>query len=119
MNKINLIIQREYLTRVKKKSFIVMTFLGPLLMAALMIVPIYLSTLKDKDERKIGIIDESNGFVDKFIDTESLKFHRLEMDLEQAKQDLSHSGDYGLIYIPEDIIQNPNSAILIFAELIS
>lgn len=112
MNKIKLIIQREYLTRVKKKSFIIMTFLGPLLMAALMIVPIYLSTLKDKDERKIGIIDESNEFVDKFKDTESLKFHRLESDLEEAKQDLSDSGDYGLIYIPKDIIQNPNSAIL-------
>jgi ABC-2 type transport system permease protein len=43
MNKILLILKREYLTRVKKKSFIIMTFLGPLLMAALMIVPVVLS----------------------------------------------------------------------------
>ena len=43
MLKIWLIIQREFLVRVKKKSFIVMTILGPILIAALMIVPIYLA----------------------------------------------------------------------------
>ena len=43
MNKIWLIIKREYLVRVRKKSFIIMTFLAPLLMAGIMIVPIYLA----------------------------------------------------------------------------
>ena len=48
MKKIFLIIQREYLTRVRKRSFIVMTILGPLLMAATIIVPIYLATRTDE-----------------------------------------------------------------------
>jgi len=112
MNKIKLIIQREYLTRVRKKSFIVMTFLGPILMAALMIVPVYLATLENNDEKKIGIIDESKEFIDKFKDTESLKFHPLEADLEQAKLDLQHNSDYGFVYIPANIIQDPEVAVL-------
>jgi len=49
MNKIFIIIKREYLSRVKKKSFIIMTILGPLLMAALMIVPYYVTKL-DKEQ---------------------------------------------------------------------
>ena len=56
LNKIKLIIAREYLTRVKKTSFIVMTFLGPILMAALMLVPIWLA-IKDKDIQLIEVID--------------------------------------------------------------
>lgn len=112
MNKIKLIIQREYLTRVRKKSFIVMTFLGPILMAALMIVPVYLATLEDNDEKKIGIIDESREFIEIFKDTESLKFHQLKADLEQAKKDLQQSNDYGFVYIPANIVEEPESAIL-------
>jgi len=52
VNKITLIIKREYLTRVKKKSFIIMTLFGPLLMAGLMLVPIWLA-IKDKDIQRI------------------------------------------------------------------
>ncbi|HOL01239.1 MAG TPA: ABC transporter permease, partial [Paludibacteraceae bacterium] len=45
-NKIQLIIRREYTTRVMKRSFLLLTFLTPLLFAALIIVPLWLSTLK-------------------------------------------------------------------------
>ena len=54
MHKMWLIIKREYLVRVRKKSFIVMTILGPLLMAALMIVPIYLAN-ESQEERLIAV----------------------------------------------------------------
>ena len=54
MNKIWLIIQREYLVRVRKKSFIIMTILAPILIAALMIVPIYLAH-ETQEERIIAI----------------------------------------------------------------
>ena len=57
MSKITLIIKREYLTRVKKKSFIIMTIIGPILMAALMIVPAWVSQLEDQDNKTIAIID--------------------------------------------------------------
>ncbi|MBE0655659.1 MAG: ABC transporter permease, partial [Bacteroidales bacterium] len=57
MNKIFLIIQREYLTRVRKKSFLIMSILGPLLFAAFLIVPSWLATMEDKEIRNIGIVD--------------------------------------------------------------
>ena len=46
MNKIGLIIKREYLRRVSKKSFILLTLLTPFLFAALVFVPLWLSTIK-------------------------------------------------------------------------
>lgn len=84
MNKILLIIKREYLTRVKKKSFIIMTLLGPLLMAALMIVPIWLS-MKDKDVQVIEVIDETGKFINQFENTNSLLFEYPFISIEKAK----------------------------------
>ena len=50
MHKIWLIIQREYLVRVRKKSFIVMTIIGPILMVALMLLPAYLAMESKENE---------------------------------------------------------------------
>ena len=58
MGKILLIIKREYLVRVRKKSFLIMTILGPLLMGALMVIPAYL-TLNSQTERLIAISDKN------------------------------------------------------------
>ena len=69
MKKILLIIQREYLTRVKKRSFIIMTILGPVLMAALMIVPIYISKLSDSEKKVIEILDETGIFFNRFTNS--------------------------------------------------
>jgi len=49
MNKIKLIIAREYLTRVKKKSFIIMTILGPILFALLTLMPLLIQKFSEKD----------------------------------------------------------------------
>ncbi|MDT8411385.1 MAG: ABC transporter permease [Vicingaceae bacterium] len=84
MNKIALIIQREYLTRVKKTSFILMTLFGPVLMAALMLVPIWLG-LKDKDIQIIEVIDESELFINQFENTLTLQFDYTFNSIEKAK----------------------------------
>ena len=73
MNKLFLIIQREYFSRVKKKSFLLMTILGPILLAGVMIVPIWLG-LRDKTDHQILVLDRSGLFVDKIPNTEKLKF---------------------------------------------
>ena len=57
MGKIGLIIKREYTTRVRKRSFIIMTFLGPILMAAIGIVPVWLASVNESI-RIIQVIDE-------------------------------------------------------------
>ena len=61
MHKIWLIIKREYLVRVRKKSFIIMTLLAPLLIAALMIVPIYLAN--ENQEERIIAINQQEKFI--------------------------------------------------------
>ena len=60
MNKIPLIIRREYLTRVRKKSFIIMTLITPLLFALIFIIPALVLSNKDKDFKKIAVIHGSN-----------------------------------------------------------
>ena len=62
MSKITLIIKREYLTRIRKKSFIIMSVLGPFIFAAYIIIPMYFATLEDKDEKTVVVIDDSKLF---------------------------------------------------------
>ena len=86
MHKIWLIIKREYLVRIRKKSFIVMTILGPLLIAALMIIPIYLAT-ESQQERIIAINQQEKVLLE---DTEFLHFSIIP-DFE-ATQPIEKSG---------------------------
>lgn len=111
MEKILLIIQREYLTRVKKKSFLIMTILGPVLMAAVFIVPVYLAEMEG-DPKKLGIIDETGLFSNEFENTESLQFSFITSDLETAKKSMDEEGFYALLYIPRSELSVPQSAVL-------
>lgn len=99
MSKISLIIQREYLTRVKKKSFIVMTILGPILMAALFIVPAYLAQMGG-ETKTIQVVDETGLFAHRFENTKELIFKPLTLDIDAAKELFPRSGDDALLYIP-------------------
>ena len=111
MNKIGLIIRREYLTRVKKKSFIIMTFLGPLLMAAVWIVPFFLTTLGE-DIKVVSVLDESGMFLKDLTGDENTKFVVAVNDLVVAKENLIESENYALLYIPLPEASLPTSAIL-------
>jgi ABC-2 type transport system permease protein len=99
MNKILLIIQREYLTRVKKRSFVIMTLLGPILMASVWIVPVLLATRAD-GTKIIEVIDETGLFYEKLAQTDKLKFIYSVEDVETAKASLSKDGNFGLLHIP-------------------
>jgi len=78
MSKIFLVLEREFLTRVRKKSFIIMTILAPLLFAGLMVVPMIIATMDDTKERSIAVIDDSGLFKNKITETEYLKFAYLD-----------------------------------------
>ena len=69
MNHLSLIIKREYLTKIKNKSFIIMTFLSPLIMIALISIVAYLSQLNNDKKRTISILDESGLFSETFKNT--------------------------------------------------
>lgn len=112
MRKILLVIQREYLTRVRKKSFIVMTILGPILMASAFVVPMYLATLTDEEEKVVSVLDETGWFYDKFVDTEEYSFRYTTEDLESAKFQMVQQDEFALLYIPRRELTVPSSAIL-------
>lgn len=109
MKKIPIVIKREYFSRVRKKSFIIMTILGPILMAALMIVPIYIAKLSD-DVKKIAIVDETGAFYDNIKNSETIKFEHLQTDIEAAKKLLDKSDYYGILHLPPIFINSPSSA---------
>ena len=73
MNKIAIIIRREFLTRIKKKSFILLTILMPFIMCAVIIVPLFLANLNSDEESKIVIVDKTGHYAACFKDT--LNFH--------------------------------------------
>ena len=100
MNHLPLIIKREYLTKVKNKSFLIMTVLSPLIMIALITVVAYLSQLNNNKERTISILDESGLVKEIFEDTESTKYNIIEnLTLENAKIVAKEREDYGLLHI--------------------
>ena len=100
MNHLPLIIKREYLTKVKNKSFIVMTILSPIIMIALISVVAYLSQLNNDKVRTISILDESGFVHDIFKNTDNTTYHILEnMSLEDAKVLVKETSNYGLLYI--------------------
>lgn len=115
MNKISIIIKREYLTRVRKKSFIIMTILAPLLMAALIIVPTLLMTNQEQDHKKIAVIGEgSSMFTDVIKNTRDLEFVYLEnVKLEELKNSFEQAGYYGVLYISPEVVTVPNAIQLI------
>ena len=100
MNHLPLIIKREYLTKVKNKSFIVMTILSPIIMIALIALVAYLSQLNNNKVKTISVLDESGLVKDIFQDTESTKYHLLEnITLDDAKKIVEESEGFGLLYI--------------------
>lgn len=111
MNKIILIIQREYLSRVKKRSFIIMTILGPILMAALFIIPVYIAT-REGDTKKIAVRDETGIFSPLFTNTSHLVFEPVQTGLDTIKTHLADSGYYAVLYIPKTDAIVPSSALL-------
>lgn len=74
MNNLGIIISREYNTRVRKKSFILMTFLTPLLMVAIIMVPLLLSEVKGNKTEQIAVYDESGQYVSRLASTEQFIF---------------------------------------------
>lgn len=105
MNKIKLIIQREYLSRVKKKSFVIMTILAPILFAGMMIISSYLATMGDNEDKIIAVIDETNILDGSISNQEHLTFEYIEnSSFESLKENFSQSGYYAILYIPTNIL---------------
>jgi ABC-2 type transport system permease protein len=101
MNKISVIIKREYITRVRKKSFIIMTLLAPVMIAALTIVPALVMSNQDKELKKIAIVEDNGGaFRNVIPDLNDAKFEYLpDVKVEDLKKSFEKAGYYAILYI--------------------
>ena len=115
MSNLSIIIKREYLTRVKKRSFLILTFLGPLFFAALMIAPSLLMIESEKMESKknIAVLDESGIFDGKIENTDANTFLYLDNENVDSLKNLVFEGIYdAVLYIPSTELNIPVNAKL-------
>lgn len=100
MKKLGVIISREYETRVKKKSFIILTFLVPILFAALCILPSLIMTAAKEEARSVAVVDES-GFVLPYLENSSLvTFSDCTAEgLDSLKSSMDSRGFNGIVYV--------------------
>lgn len=100
MNHLPLIIKREYLTKVKNKSFIIMTILSPIIMILIIALVAYLSQLNNDKVREISILDELGLADNTFENSETITYNILQnTSLEEAKATAIKTASYGLLYI--------------------
>jgi ABC-2 type transport system permease protein len=87
MNKVLLIIQREYVTRVRKKSFVIMTLLVPALFAGMFGVIAYVANDKDQTMHVVNVVDNSGNFKGKFRDEKFLKYKYSDKSVAADKKE--------------------------------
>ncbi|MDE0471371.1 MAG: ABC transporter permease [Ekhidna sp.] len=107
MNKILLIIQREFMSRVRKKSFLLATILVPLIFPAIIIGMIYVKIQSEKNEgqKVVQVLNKSDLIT--FKDSERYKYVTVDGSLDSAKNSFTKSDDFALLYIPSIAPENP------------
>ena len=108
-NKIWIIVRREYLERVKKKSFIITTILMPVLMLAMMCLPALLMNLNISDARRIGVVDNSGIIAPQLNDTDLARYERIDVAPDSM---YAHTEYDGFLIIASDIVDNPKGVNL-------
>lgn len=117
MNHLSLIIKREYLTKIKNKSFIIMTFLSPLIMIALISVVAYLSQLNNDKKRTISILDESGLFSETFKNTANTTYNYISNStVREAKAFVKEKEQYGLLYISNGDLETVSKSVRFYSE---
>ncbi|MFT0715952.1 ABC transporter permease [Flagellimonas lutimaris] len=100
-SKLGLIIKREYLAKVRNRSFIVMTVLSPLLIVGMIVLIAYLAKVNDDETRVVSVLNESAFFQTEFNPSKNISYvHFYDLTLEQAKDSTNSLEYYGLLYIP-------------------
>ena len=109
MNALKIIISREYISRVTKKSFILLTIFMPFLFTALVFVPYWLSTIQDSGERKIIVVDESGIYATEFKDSEQNKYEVIGNSDIKDQQSRLGKDVYAILQITDDLSKNPKA----------
>jgi len=117
MNKILLIIRREYLSRVKKKSFIIMTFLTPLLIAGIYGLIGYFTYKGIKDTHdKIAVVSTNKTLTEKLVTDKNIEYDYVNKGLDEMKKSLKKSDYDYVLYLPEFDLKAPKGIELFGAK---
>ncbi len=106
---LSIIVSREYLERVKRKSFIITTILMPLFMLGLMVVPALIAMVSTPDKQRIAVIDNSGLLAARLQNSSEVSFTVVDSDLDAAKADEQY---YGVLEIGRDVVDNPSDVRL-------
>ena len=116
MSKISLIIKREYTTRVMKKSFILLTFLTPVLFAGMIALIVWLGGIKDDKIKSIAVLDRTHLYTNVLKSNDAYSFVFVDAPLEKLKKENAESNQFaGLLYIDADLKDNPR-AVTFYSE---
>ena len=117
MNHLPLIIKREYLAKVKNKSFILMTFLSPLFIVALLSLIAYLTSVNNEKVRTSSVLDESGILSEALISSDQILYESLNgMDLEDAKTTSNSNKAYGLLHVPDLALEDVSEKIKFYSK---
>lgn len=106
MSKLGIIIKREYLTRVKKKSFLIMTFLTPLLLILIIAVPVIIQSQNKGEHKYFAIVDEGLKMKDAFVSNENIDYLYFSGNIDTAIN-INKSGNYtGAVFIPANYMKD-------------
>jgi len=113
MSKIGIVIEREYLERVKKKSFIITTILMPVLMLALMMLPAAIMFFVDSSEAKVLVVDNTKFIGQQLKDRDDLKFEIAnEITVDSA---LNRNDVTSVLVIPANIITAKHGTLKLYS----
>lgn len=114
MNKILLIIQREYLSRVKKKSFLVMTLLVPILIIGMYAGMIYLTMKSFEDTHAtVFVIDQQGGISEQLESNKNISYSKSNKELQDQVSEIKGKKDnVNILIIPEDFYESKNITLL-------
>lgn len=116
MNKIFLIIRREFLTRVRKKSFIILTILMPFLIAALVLVPAGLASIKDSDQKTVAVVDKSGKYASRFQEMDNCRF---VTEKENKTEFYSDESPYdAVLVIDDDLSAHPDKLVVVSTKVV-
>jgi len=116
MSKISLIIKREYTTRVMKKSFILLTFLTPVLFAGMIALIVWLGGIKDDKIKSIAVLDRTHLYTNVLKSNDAYSFVFVDAPLEKLKKENAESNQFaGLLYIDADLKDN-SRAVTFYSE---
>lgn len=122
MSKIWIIIQREFMTRVKKKSFILLTILMPFIFAALIMVPLMLATIQGDEQKTVMVVDKTGRYVGSLKSTANYAFVPTADNKDEFYTEDSEVE--AVVQITADLAKNPKAVTIyspreVKAELLS